>query len=109
MARLAHRLDENASGAFFVDDSCIDCGACREIAPAVFGRSHRRGQSLVVAQPEGPETEHRALMAQVACPTASIGTSPKRPLGAALEAFPERLEEDVFYCGWHSEASYGAS
>ena len=109
MARLAHRLDENAPGAFFVDDTCIDCGACREIAPGTFGRSHRCGQSFVTAQPEGAGAELRALMAQVACPTASIGTSPKRPLGPALTAFPELLEDDVFYCGWHSEASYGAS
>src|SRR5678815_3730465 len=109
MARLAARLVENAPGAFFVDDSCIDCGACREIAPATFGRSHRRGQSYVAAQPEAGAPELRALMALVACPTASIGSSPKRPLDAALAAFPEALEDDVYYCGWHAEASYGAS
>jgi glyoxylase-like metal-dependent hydrolase (beta-lactamase superfamily II)/ferredoxin len=109
VARLTARLAENALGAFFVDDSCIDCGACREIAPRTFGRSHRRGQSVVTAQPESGEGELQALMALVACPTASIGTSPKRPLGAALTAFPQLLEEGVFYCGWHSEASYGAS
>jgi glyoxylase-like metal-dependent hydrolase (beta-lactamase superfamily II)/ferredoxin len=109
MARLTARLPENAPGVFFVDDSCIDCGACREIAPGTFGRSHRRGQSVVTAQPESGEGELHALMALVACPTASIGTSPKRPLGAALTAFPELLEDGVFYCGWHSEASYGAS
>lgn len=109
MARLSARLAENAPGGFFVDDSCIDCGACREIAPGTFGRSHPRGQSYVTAQPEAGDRELRALMALVACPTASIGTSPKRPLGAALRAFPELLEDDVFSCGWHSEASYGAS
>jgi len=109
MARLAARLDENVPGAFFVDDSCIDCGACREIAPATFGRSGRRGQSFVSAQPSAADAEHRALMALVACPTASIGTSPKRPIAGAIAAFPERLEEEIFYCGWHSESSYGAS
>jgi ferredoxin len=109
MARLPARLDENAPGPFFVDDSCIDCGACREIAPATFGRSHRLGQSFVTAQPVGGDGELRALMAWVACPTASLGTSPKRPLDAAIAAFPERLEVGIYYCGWHSEASYGAS
>ena len=109
MARLGARLAENAPGAFFVDDSCIDCGACREIAPGTFGRSQRRAQSFVIAQPEAAPVELRALMALVACPTASIGTNPKRPVHAALAAFPERLEDEVFYCGWHSEASYGAS
>jgi glyoxylase-like metal-dependent hydrolase (beta-lactamase superfamily II)/ferredoxin len=109
MARLAARLEENAPGAFFVDDSCIDCGACREIAPASFGRSPQRAQSFVTSQPSGGDGELRALMALVACPTASIGTFPKKPLGTALTAFPEHLEEGVYYCGWHSEASYGAS
>jgi glyoxylase-like metal-dependent hydrolase (beta-lactamase superfamily II)/ferredoxin len=109
VARLAHRLDENAPGAFFVDDSCIDCDACRQIAPATFARSARRQQSFVAAQPAGSDGEARALMAVVACPTASIGTAPKRPAGAAAAAFPERIEDDVYYCGWHGEASYGAA
>jgi len=109
VARLAARLDENAPGAFFVDDSCIDCDACRQIAPATFARSARLGQSYVAAQPLGADGEARALMAVVACPTASIGTAPKRPVGAAARAFPERLEDDVWYCGWHAEASYGAA
>jgi ferredoxin len=95
VARLAARLDENAPGAFFVDDSCIDCDACRVLAPATFARSRRLGQSYVAAQPAGSDGEARALMAIVACPTASIGTSPKRPLGAAPAAFPECLDADV--------------
>lgn len=109
MARVAQRLPENASGAFFVDDSCIDCDACRQIAPATFTRSRRLGQSIVAAQPAGADGEARALMAVVACPTASIGTSPKRPAGAAVAAFPELLDDGVYYCGWHAEASYGAA
>lgn len=109
VARVAKRLPENAPGAFFVDDSCIDCDACRQLAPAVFARSPRLGQSYVAAQPGSASAESRALMAVVACPTASIGTSPKCTVGAATAAFPERLEDDVYYCGWHAEASYGAA
>jgi glyoxylase-like metal-dependent hydrolase (beta-lactamase superfamily II) len=48
-------------------------------------------------------------MAIVACPTASIGTSPKRPVGDVVRAFPERLQDDVWYCGWHAADSYGAA
>ena len=48
-------------------------------------------------------------MALVACPTASIGTSPKRALGGAAAAFPERIEDEVYDCGWHAAASYGAA
>jgi glyoxylase-like metal-dependent hydrolase (beta-lactamase superfamily II)/ferredoxin len=109
VARVAQRLPENAPGAFFVDDSCIDCDACRQIAPATFVRSPGHGMSYVVAQPATGDAEARALMAVVACPTASIGTSPKRPVGAAVHAFPERLEDHVWYCGWHAADSYGAA
>jgi glyoxylase-like metal-dependent hydrolase (beta-lactamase superfamily II)/ferredoxin len=109
MARVAAKIDENAPGAFFVDDTCIDCDACRTIAPATFARSRRLGQSIVFAQPNGEKQEARALMAIVACPTSSIGTSPKCTLGDATRAFPERLEGDVYYCGWHAESSYGAA
>jgi glyoxylase-like metal-dependent hydrolase (beta-lactamase superfamily II)/ferredoxin len=110
VAKLASRLEENAPGAFFVDASCIDCDACRQVAPATFGRSRRCGQSVVVTQPAaGSSDEARALMAVVACPTASIGTSPKRAAGDASAAFPEQLEDGVYYCGWHSDASYGAA
>jgi len=110
MASLASRVDENAHGAFFVDATCIDCDACRQIAPATFARSRRLAQSVVAAQPAADsEGEARALMAVIACPTASIGTSPKRSAVAATAAFPEPLEDDVFYCGWHSPASYGAA
>ena len=109
MARLADRLPDNAPGPFFVDDRCIDCDACRQLAPSVFARSPRHGQSYVTAQPAGPAAEQRALRALVACPTASIGTVPKRDARAAAASFPERLEGEVYYCGYHSAASYGAA
>ncbi|HMJ54580.1 MAG TPA: MBL fold metallo-hydrolase [Polyangiaceae bacterium] len=109
MARLSARLDENAPGAFFVDDSCIDCDACRQIAPATFVRSRRLRQSIVAAQPDGGDREKRALMATVACPTASIGCTTKHSLRAAVVSFPELLEDDVYYCGWHAKESYGAA
>jgi glyoxylase-like metal-dependent hydrolase (beta-lactamase superfamily II)/ferredoxin len=109
MARLNARLDENAPGLFFVDDSCIDCDACRQIAPETFARSQRLGQSIVAAQPDGGDGEKRALMAVVACPTASIGCTAKRALNDAIASFPEHLEHDVYYCGWHAKESYGAA
>ena len=56
-----------------MDDTCIDCDACRQIAPDTFSRSARARQSVVTRQPEGPAQAARAAMALVACPTASIG------------------------------------
>jgi len=62
MARLSARLDENAPGAFFVDDSCIDCDACRQIAPETFVRSRRLRQSIVAAQPDGGDRDDAAAL-----------------------------------------------
>ena len=106
MAQIHLRLAENVDGEFFVDSSCIDCDACRQIAPATF-RDHG-GQSSVFAQPATSAELHRALMALVACPTASIGTSPRRSAREAVDAFPEAIVSNVRFCGFTSEASFGA-
>jgi len=39
MANVEKRLSQNAPGDFFVDSSCIDCDACRQLAPEVFAES----------------------------------------------------------------------
>lgn len=106
MAQIAHRLTQNSEGEFYVDSSCIDCDACRQIAPATF-RDHG-GQSSVQRQPRSPEDLHRALMALVACPTASIGTMSRRNARAGVDAFPEQVLANVYFCGFTSEASFGA-
>ncbi|MBV8878833.1 MAG: MBL fold metallo-hydrolase, partial [Planctomycetaceae bacterium] len=51
----------------------------------------------------------RAEMALVTCPTASIGTLGKHDLGAAIGAFPEPVEDNVRFCGFASEDSFGGS
>jgi glyoxylase-like metal-dependent hydrolase (beta-lactamase superfamily II)/ferredoxin len=106
MAQIARRLPQNVDGEFFVDSSCIDCDACRQIAPSIF-RDHG-AQSSVCRQPDGPDELHRAAMALVACPTASIGTRSRLNVRSAVDAFPERLFDDVFFCGFTAEASFGA-
>jgi glyoxylase-like metal-dependent hydrolase (beta-lactamase superfamily II)/ferredoxin len=106
MAKPAKRLSENVPGDFYVDDSCIDCDACRQIAPTVF-RDHG-DQSSVYEQPRTEEEVRRALMAVVACPTASIGTTREYDARVGVEAFPERLDGDVYFCGFTSESSFGA-
>lgn len=108
MARISARLPENVEGEFFVDSSCIDCATCRLVAPAVFGRS-ARARAFVERQPRSPAETERALMAQVACPTASIGTRGRHAAGVAARRFPELLEDEVYYCGFASADSYGAS
>jgi glyoxylase-like metal-dependent hydrolase (beta-lactamase superfamily II)/ferredoxin len=109
MARAALRLAGNAPGDLFVDSSCIDCETCRMVAPATFARDGRQAQSIVSRQPRDAAEERRALMALVACPTASIGSENEHDVAAASRAFPEQIAEDVYYCGYAAESSYGAS
>ena len=106
MARTELKRIENAPGEFFVDSSCIDCDLCRQIAPATYRAVG--DQSAVVRQPATPDEVLRAMMALVTCPTASIGAARRVP-AEAVSAFPERIEGDVYFCGFASEKSYGAS
>ena len=71
MADRTLALPGNAPGAFFVDRSCIDCDACRWIAPTVFDQ--HQGQSRVRRQPAAGAEHDQALLALIACPTHSIG------------------------------------
>ncbi len=109
MARAALRLAQNVPGEFFVDETCIDCDQCRKIAPAVFARWDGGEQSFVRAQPDDTAGRLRATMALVTCPTASIGTTTKIDVRPAVEALPEEIAPDVFFCGFAAESSFGAS
>ncbi|HKG15146.1 MAG TPA: MBL fold metallo-hydrolase [Pyrinomonadaceae bacterium] len=106
MANPSRRLAENVPGDFYVDDSCIDCDACRQIAPTVF-RDHGE-QSSVFRQPAGDAEVLGALKALVACPTASIGTTRDYDARRGVEAFPDRVDANVYFCGFTSESSFGA-
>jgi glyoxylase-like metal-dependent hydrolase (beta-lactamase superfamily II)/ferredoxin len=106
MASFARRLPQNVTGDFFVDDTCIDCDACRQIAPATF-RDHGE-QSIVYRQPQTAEETRLALMSLVACPTASIGTTRKHDMRIGIDAFPSLVAENVYFCGYTSENSFGA-
>lgn len=109
MARLSERLTHNVPGEFYVDRSCIDCDTCRQVAPGVFGRAAEAEQSFVHHQPATAEEDHRALMALVACPTASIGTVQKLNAAIGARGFPEPITDSVSYCGFASPSSFGAS
>jgi ferredoxin len=106
VATIAKRLAANVAGDFFVDSTCIDCGTCRQVAPDTFAEGH--DASFVRRQPGDAAVMHRARMALVACPVAAIGTETKHAIAAARTAFPELIEDGVYYCGWAAESSYGA-
>jgi glyoxylase-like metal-dependent hydrolase (beta-lactamase superfamily II)/ferredoxin len=107
MADPRRRLPTNVEGEFFVDESCIDCDACRWIAPKTFDEAE--GHSRVHRQPGTPEESFRAELALVACPTSSIGTTSHRNVSAAAHAFPVPIDANVHHCGYHAESSFGAA
>jgi glyoxylase-like metal-dependent hydrolase (beta-lactamase superfamily II)/ferredoxin len=106
MATPALRLPANTPGDWFVDSTCIDCDACRQIAPSVFYDAG--DQSAVHHQPATDDQLLAAQKALISCPTASIGSVAKHDMKAALAAYPEQIDGDVYRCGFTSEASFGA-
>jgi ferredoxin len=73
MASLSERLAQNAPGKYYVDASCIDCDACRAVAPEFFGRNED-GLSYITRQPLSSEEVTLVEEAINACATSSIGT-----------------------------------
>jgi glyoxylase-like metal-dependent hydrolase (beta-lactamase superfamily II)/ferredoxin len=106
MASLHQRLPENVPGDFFVDSTCIDCETCSELAPAIF-RDHG-DQCSVYHQPENEDEVRRAMMALVSCPTGSIGTTQRHNAHIGIDAFPMPIDDNVYFCGFTSESSFGA-
>src|SRR6266704_2668193 len=100
MANLKKRVPENAPGDFFVDSTCIDCDACRQIAPSVFAEAAET--SFVKAQPVASADRRHALQALLACPTGSIGCLGDDDVKAVMKDFPLVVEEPVFCCGYDS-------
>jgi glyoxylase-like metal-dependent hydrolase (beta-lactamase superfamily II)/ferredoxin len=107
MADLKRRVRENVPGDFFVDSTCIDCDACRQIAPETFGEAAET--SYVKAQPSSSAERRRALQALLACPTGSIGCLGGDDVKAVMKDFPLVVEEPVSYCGYNSPKSYGGN
>ncbi len=107
MANPKKRVPENVPGDYFVDSTCIDCDACRQIAPEVFGEAAET--SYVHRQPVAPAERRQALHALLACPTGSIGCLGKDDPKAVMEDFPLPVEEPVYYCGYNSPKSYGGN
>ena len=100
MANFAKRVAENVPGDFFVDSTCIDCDACRQIAPSVFAEATET--AFVHQQPETPERRREALHALLSCPTGSIGCLGSDDPKSAMADFPLVVEEPVYYCGFNS-------
>lgn len=73
MADKSNRLPDNAPGKWYVDNTCIDCDACRQVAPNNFNRNEESGYSYVSKQPENDEELRLCQEAKEACPVEAIG------------------------------------
>ncbi len=73
MADKTARLKDNVTGKFYVDDTCIDCDACRATAPGMFERNEDAGYSYVARQPQNEEEVQLCIDAMEGCPVESIG------------------------------------
>lgn len=101
-------LEFNAPGNFFVDDTCIDCGTCRWVAPENFRA--QKGYSYVAHQPKEEKEIIASLAARFACPTNSIGTHQKEPASVSVrDSFPREMAPEIYYCGYASPDSFGAA
>lgn len=108
MAKIDLKRVENKEGNFFVDSTCIDCDTCRWVAPETFTQINH--QSAVYQQPQTEKEQEKALQALLACPTSSIGTVEKpEDILQVQKTFPILIEDNVFYCGYHSQLSFSAS
>jgi ferredoxin len=74
MANKDDRWPENVPGEFYVDDQCIDCDLCREMASACFKREENGGYSYVCKQPEGENELALCREAMESCPVNAIGS-----------------------------------
>ncbi len=106
MARIDQRDPRNADGPWFVDTRCIDCGTCRDLVPELFA-AVRGDQSIVTVQPDDADGEHRAWLAAEACPTQSIGRTPRTPRPQGL--YPLPVDGPVYDLGHTAEDSFGAT
>ena len=106
MASQAQKVIDNIPGDFFVDSSCINCDACRKIAPQTFSDN---GQfSFVKKQPQGKMEKLNAQMALLSCPVNSIGDLSNNNMKDALNNLPKLLAPEIYLNGFNSKKSYGA-
>jgi len=72
MADAANKNEKNIAGKYYVDQGCISCGQCRDIASEYFAENPNGG-FYVCKQPMAPEGIALCEDAIKACPVESIG------------------------------------
>ncbi len=73
MASKEHKYTENVDGAFYVDEECIVCDACMEVAPDHFVITEDNDHVYIRLQPQSDTEQKACLDALEACPVDAIG------------------------------------
>tara|TARA_R100001015_G_C4503143_1_gene77056 strand:- start:207 stop:437 length:231 start_codon:yes stop_codon:yes gene_type:complete len=73
MADKEDKYPDNVPGQYYVDEECIDCDLCRQVAPDNFTRNEDEGYSFVYKQPKTSEEEELCVEALEGCPVEAIG------------------------------------
>lgn len=109
MASLQKIHPANSEGSLFVDTTCIDCGTCYHLAPDNFQESEDEN-SYVISQPKSSHEWVLAKRALISCPTNSIGVkdAPSAFSKASVQ-LPFLITDNIYYCGYTSRDSFGAS
>ena len=74
MADKSRKWPQNVPGPFYVDEDCIDCNLCSEIAPEIFAVNKDDGHDYVHTQPVDEAGVKLALEAMESCPVEAIGS-----------------------------------
>ncbi len=73
MANPKKFFTDNTPGPWYVDDQCICCGLCENVAPETFRMSDDNSHHIVHHQPLTPEELADAENACDRCPVEAIG------------------------------------
>ena len=73
MADKDSKVPGSTAGPWYVDETCIGCGVCVEVAARFFEIDRASGQSRVVRQPATAARAAPLCEARVQCPVDAIG------------------------------------
>lgn len=73
MADKSRKWPQNVPGKYYVDQECIDCNLCSEIAPDNFQVEESEGHDFVKKQPTTPQEEALCKESMESCPVEAIG------------------------------------
>jgi len=73
MADKANKVENSVPGKYYVDQECIGCGMCHEVAPDYFVMNDTAGVAYVAKQPNDDDSIAVCSEALNSCPVEAIG------------------------------------